>query len=48
MKDSGGLLMAKTHKCIGGPYNIPKISGAGTMVLTNNNPFGAVRGPGGR
>jgi len=44
---SGGLLMAKTHKCVGGPYNIPNINGVGTMVLTNNNPFGAVRGPGG-
>lgn len=44
---SGGLLMAKTHKCIGGPYHIPHIYGKGTLVLTNNNPFGAVRGPGG-
>ena len=43
----GGLLMVKTHQCIGGPYNIPNVNGVGTMVLTNNNPYGAVRGPGG-
>jgi len=44
---TGGLLMSKTHKCIGGPYRIPNINGEGTIVLTNNNPNGAVRGPGG-
>ena len=44
---TGALLLSKTHKCIGGPYRIPNIYGSGTMVLTNNNPYGAVRGPGG-
>ncbi|MDA8123910.1 MAG: molybdopterin-dependent oxidoreductase, partial [Deltaproteobacteria bacterium] len=44
---TGGLLLSKTHKTIGGPYRIPNIYGAGSMVLTNHNPYGAVRGPGG-
>ena len=41
------LLMSRYHKCIGGAYNIPKAYGEGRMALTNNNPFGSVRGPGG-
>ena len=41
------LLISRYHKCIGGCYNIPKAYGEGRIVLTNNNPYGAVRGPGG-
>ncbi len=41
------LLVTKYHKSIGGAYNIPKVYGEARIVLTNNNPYGAVRGPGG-
>jgi aldehyde oxidoreductase len=43
----GELVIARYHKCIRGCYNVPTAYGEGRLVLTNNTPYSAVRGPGG-